>query len=520
MSDVLVTFVELQGTYVVGMLPGTAGEEVVFKVNDRVVARSATGPVEDASGLCGFKMNVREVWDYVGAGDVVQVWHRGAAVPWSDAGPAERYRHQASRAAELTAKVSEGYVLDRNGSLRRSLREDRRWRAAVCKLFDDIKPIIRDITGQEAMVTYGTLLGAVREQDIIVHDDDFDVSYLSTKRTAQEVSEEFKAVCNALVDAGFFLKLRRHHVRVYRPNSSYLVDLFYSWFNEAGKFELSYGWHGAAIDMSEFDQSRITVRLGDTDFAAFAASERILAQIYGEGWRFPDQGFSHRVSTKLTNPKMLLSAKDVEKLYWRQFYKNSKIADGSTFAVFMQSRIPVDMTIVEFGCGSGRDAIYFASHGHSVSAVDQVIEATSAASQKAAELNLSGITFQAGDVANGAVVRTAIRRARSHPGDAICCYLRFFLHSLPEGIEDRLLSAIADATVKGDVFAAEFRTIQDKDLAKVHGEHYRRFIDPASIEAKLAKFGFEVTYAQEGRGLSIYKGEDPHLARIIAVKRN
>ena len=96
-------------------------------------------------------------------------------------------------------------------------------------------------------------------------------------------------------------------------------------------------------------------------------------------------------------------------------------------------------------------------------------------------------------------------------------YLRFFLHSIPEEVQETLMGVIRDQARSGDVFAAEFRTDEDEKRSKVHGQHYRRFQNGPAFGARLeGDYGFTVLHDEVGTGLSPYKGEDPVLYRVIA----
>jgi hypothetical protein len=101
----------------------------------------------------------------------------------------------------------------------------------------------------------------------------------------------------------------------------------------------------------------------------------------------------------------------------------------------------------------------------------------------------------------------------------LAVYLRFFLHSIDEDTEDALLDALT-GTMPGFRIFAEFRTKQDEALSKVHGDHFRRYIDEQQFARKLERrWGFKVEHLESGHGFSPYRDEDPHLARIIAQLR-
>ena len=70
-------------------------------------------------------------------------------------------------------------------------------------------------------------------------------------------------------------------------------------------------------------------------------------------------------------------------------------------------------------------------------------------------------------------------------------------------------------TSPGDVLAVEYRTIRDQVGAKETETHFRRFVLPATFQARALERGFEVTYAVEGFGFAKYRHDDAYVARTL-----
>jgi hypothetical protein len=64
----------------------------------------------------------------------------------------------------------------------------------------------------------------------------------------------------------------------------------------------------------------------------------------------------------------------------------------------------------------------------------------------------------------------------------------------------------------------EYRTVRDVRQAKVTGQHYRRFIDPAAFQLRAAQHAFSVQYAVEGFGFAKYEQDDAYVARCLLVR--
>jgi hypothetical protein len=126
--------------------------------------------------------------------------------------------------------------------------------------------------------------------------------------------------------------------------------------------------------------------------------------------------------------------------------------------------------------------------------------------------------FQTCDVSDRTATSAAIGAAIDRAGDApVLFYLRFFLHSIPEDVQDTLLGVISASARPGDTFAAEFRTDKDEDKSHVFLKHYRRFQNGPAFGVQLReRHNFTVLEEREGTGLAPYKDEDPELYRVIA----
>jgi SAM-dependent methyltransferase len=212
--------------------------------------------------------------------------------------------------------------------------------------------------------------------------------------------------------------------------------------------------------------------------------------------------------------------------YWNEFYRKVKLTEESTFCSFVQEIIrDKKMTVLDIGCGSGRDSFSFAKNGHDVIGLDRSIESinwnnTLKDKAKEKELNVYFFTIDISDEEALSQLFISIRENLQFKNQKIIVYLRFLLHSINESTERILLKVLSKYLSKGDYIAAEFRTIEDKKIDKHYNDHYRRFIVAEELLNDLIyKYGFNKVYFHKGTGLSIFKDEDPYLARIIMKKK-
>ena len=203
--------------------------------------------------------------------------------------------------------------------------------------------------------------------------------------------------------------------------------------------------------------------------------------------------------------------------YWNKYYStqiSSYLASPSQFAVFSLLEMNDVDLIVDFGCGSGRDGLFFASQGKNVIGIDQSQAAIELCSKQAEKHNLDGAEFWCSTVDNPDLVDKMIEKR----GDrSVALYARFFLHAIDVEKENAFLQMASKFCGPTGVLAVEFRTIRDASLSKVTDKHYRRFIEPLDFLSRAKKVGFEPTYFVEGFGYAKYKEDDAHVARFILV---
>lgn len=168
---------------------------------------------------------------------------------------------------------------------------------------------------------------------------------------------------------------------------------------------------------------------------------------------------------------------------WNKFYREFDEVGPSPFAKFVLNNIKGKL--IDLGAGNGRDVNYFLKNG----------------------IDCFGIDKYFGDIN---IIDMDVRKyLKVEPPE--CVYTRFFWHSIDRSLQLKILK-----WVKGTLFI-EARTTEDKPL-NIFGEHKRNLVDVSQLVKDLKDNDFQILYMREGIGLSEYKGEDPHLIRIICKK--
>lgn len=208
---------------------------------------------------------------------------------------------------------------------------------------------------------------------------------------------------------------------------------------------------------------------------------------------------------------------DIE--YWDQYYsrKRPSITGSTTFARFCAELIAPESALYELGCGNGRDALFFASLGHRVTACDRSPVAIGNIESTFAERGFRHLPkLLVGEMG-------ALSPA---PGQDIV-YSRFTLHAVSAEEASRTLRwALANLRPGGRLFA-EARSVlgslygQGQEVARdtfLFNDHTRRFLRRDELVAELVEIGFSVTECIEADGLAVYKDDDPVVIRVIATK--
>ena len=191
--------------------------------------------------------------------------------------------------------------------------------------------------------------------------------------------------------------------------------------------------------------------------------------------------------------------------YWENYYKSHrKPIFETSFAKDMVKYFVKGKSLIDLGCGNGRDSIYFFKKGLNVLGVDQCGEEINYLNK---EYSSKGLFFMIGDF-------TELPR-----GEFDYIYSRFSLHSITKKGEDKVFSWVKKSLKKNGLFLFEVRSIKDKLYKKGVSDHYRRFLNFGELKSKLRNLEFKIIDSIEARGLAVYKNENPKIIRIVAEKR-
>ena len=199
--------------------------------------------------------------------------------------------------------------------------------------------------------------------------------------------------------------------------------------------------------------------------------------------------------------------------YWNQFYKKESIRHESTFARFTLKKINIEKSrVLDIGCGNGRDSYFFNKKGFKVTGID----ISKKAIQKNSKVLVKNLIFKKFDIDKDEI---------KNKYDVIYC--RFFVHTVSELLENKLISLIKKSKNKGTLVFFEFRNYKDKifgnfkaidhnKIIEFEKGHFRRIIDPKIFQKKfISATKSKLVYQKSGINLSIVKNDNPNLSRMI-----
>jgi SAM-dependent methyltransferase len=294
-----------------------------------------------------------------------------------------------------------GLPLGIDKSLRLAQTFDTRSAEHVAPLLDSIEEVLVALrkAGVEAFPAYGTLLGAVREGRLIAHDSDADLGYVSEHTHPVDVVRESFRLQRALADMGYAISRysgAAFKVDVAEADGSVRgLDVF-------GGFLADGHLHLMGEIRTPFRREWIfplgTTTLEGRELPAPADTDAFLTATYGPDWRVPDPAYKFGTPTS-THRRLngWFRGTRVRREAWDRTYSRVPTdpasvpvpVEPSPFARWVTRREHgVPATVVDIGCGQGRDDLWFARQGAGVLGLDYALRGSAAVGALAEEEDL------------------------------------------------------------------------------------------------------------------------------------
>ncbi len=193
--------------------------------------------------------------------------------------------------------------------------------------------------------------------------------------------------------------------------------------------------------------------------------------------------------------------------YWDKYYNNKKIAlPNSDFSKFALKYIKTNSSMIDIGCGDGRDSLFFAKNNIKTLGID--FSQVSITKNKIYETDI--LKFKKQNLMDIEKLNKSFEYA----------YCRFMLHAINYEIQEQLFLWMSK-NISDKIFI-ETR-IADPEIDPQKYNHYRRDFNQEEVVNSLEKHNFKIIYSKVSRNFSKYKKSysvkdlthDPLLLRLI-----
>ena len=210
----------------------------------------------------------------------------------------------------------------------------------------------------------------------------------------------------------------------------------------------------------------------------------------------------------------------MDKEYWEAYYTEHRVpGEPSLFAEHVANqldRVDAPISLIELGCGNGRDSVFFHRQNLDVTAVDQVQQQIDYLHDEYG--GVDRLRFKCADFTD---------LGRDSEYDVV--YSRFTLHSISRGEQANVLRWAYEQLREGGRLYIEVRgkgnelyergeAVPGEPDAFVYEGHYRRFLDFGKLLEQLRGLGFEIASAEEAKGFAPYQDTDYVFVRVTARK--
>lgn len=237
--------------------------------------------------------------------------------------------------------------------------------------------------GYPVYLVGGTLLGIVRNGELLPHDDDIDFAFLSDAQSPADLGLISFDMERRLTDAGY--AVARHSLAqleiVFLDEAGevdHYIDIFTGFFHE-GLYCQPFALRSDLVRRDDLVPTR-DIDVNGVPLPAPANPEAWLAYAYGENWRVPDPTFKFKVERGTKRRfESWFGVFNRGRFFWEKHWQGKQEAKGSSGAraavKLLLDGMPSRGHVLDLGCGDGRWGQELAAAGHTVVGTDFSLEA-------------------------------------------------------------------------------------------------------------------------------------------------
>jgi SAM-dependent methyltransferase len=375
---------------------------------------------------------------------------------------------------------------------------------------------LRDHVGIDAHISYGCLLGAVRDGRMIGHDTDTDLAYLSAFTHPADIIRESYRMERELRRLGWKVtRMSGADLKLFLPlpdGRDVQIDVFGSF--HVGETFYQMGGRSGTLPRAALTPAS-TVTLEGVELPAPADPEQVLAFLYGPGWPVPDPAFQNvDPVVGLQRLGAWFGGARRELPRWNQLLRDRRAEipqRGSPFAVWVAGRIPEGARVVDLGCGTGRDTRWFLRQGFTVAAADHssVARRYTRSMMERHDVRPDVRSLALNDLRSALLTGAELARLPEAP----YLYARGLLGCLDREARGNLWVLCAMALRRGGSLHVEYAARRPGlPLAQLDG--LVRRIGTRALVREVEAAGGRVVHTEHGPGRDLFGQEDPHLARL------
>lgn len=419
--------------------------------------------------------------------------------------PVDRARGSSDELVLRTGRGADG-IVNKWGNLAVPVQRDPEMQQRMLDHTSSLMEALKEF-GLRPFLMAGMLLGAVRDGDLLPHEEDGDIGYVSSATTPADMMLESYRLERFLAERGFeslrhsgthlqidFARDGRHEANVDVFGGFYLDD----WFIQP--FQVR-----ARIPRDALEPTG-RVELRGVEFDSPADPEPWLEANYGTGWKVPDPAFRF-VTAPESAHRMLgwFGAFNGQREFWEIYYDYAEAGRGGPSAAAKRlARNRSGRPVIDLGCGTGDDAVFLAQQGRRVIAIDASKRATNTTRERTEGLDVEVIRM---NLVERRQVLDFIVDAQIDEADIL---VHRVLESLPGEERDNALLIARHLAGRGEVHVG----IVDRPDEGFTGADPRTWwIERTEIENRARGMGFEL------HGWRASREGARHIATAVMTRR-
>ncbi len=262
------------------------------QINETWAAQFNEHEPELRDGYTAFTFGMKQIWPLLRADQKISIRAEGRLLPIvANGGRREilvgRDGLQATKGVNVYDEVMLGKVINKYGKLQHKVQNNPRWEKVILPEYRRIHETFTERFDKTPFAFHGALLGVARGGEMIPHDNDLDLAYLSDHQDPELVQAEFFEIQRNTFSRHPYATPNRDRLTFTGHGMSITV----CWFDRAGELQNSYGVVGeGSVERRDFEPYK-NVAIKGYQVSIPANPQALSRYTYGRYWELPDPGW-------------------------------------------------------------------------------------------------------------------------------------------------------------------------------------------------------------------------------------